>query len=101
MTDDPIDGPRLGELFLAEIIGRSLGGLGTLSVDGLDHPARFTCAVGETYELVRDEEVLGRVFIETESARLEFDDGDVPITIDTGGAVKSAVDALCRRVPDQ
>ncbi len=95
MIDD-LGGARLAELFIAEVVGRELGRLGGLVVSGIDHPARFTCAIGERYEVVRDGELLAQLAVEETGIVIELIDGP-SIRIEDGMTVKTGLDELLRR----
>lgn len=92
MKDD-LDGPRVGELFLAEVVGRGLGPLGRLHVEELDHPAHFSCAVGDRYAIERDGSLEATVTIESKGIIVQRHDGS-RIRIEDGLTVKTGLDEL-------
>lgn len=97
MIDDTLDGPRIAELFLAEIVGRDYGSLSELSVTGLDDPVSFSCEVGERYEINRDDEAVAEASILPDAVEISgFDEGG-RITIDGGSAIKPALEELLER----
>lgn len=97
MIDDTLDGPRIAELFLAEIVGRDYGSLSELSATGLDDPVAFSCEVGERYEINRDGVTVAEVAIMPDAVEISgFDEGGL-ITIDGGSAIKPALEELLER----
>lgn len=101
MIDDALDGPRLAELFLAEIVGRDLGPLGHLAVDGLEHPARFACEAGEAYTITSEGDPVATVTITAEAVIVDTLGEPQRLKITRGGEVKSTLDELLRSVDDQ
>ncbi len=77
------NGRRIAQLLASEIEGREDGGLGALSVSDADPDAG---AGARAYDVtVADGEVLARVFVGDDRARIEFVDG--------GEAARSSVES--------
>lgn len=96
MIQDDLPGPRLGELLLAELVGRELGPLGSLTVAGLDHPAGFTCSAGETYRVLADGDEVAQVVVGEDAIVLTFED-DRRLRVERGASIKDALDVLVTR----
>lgn len=94
---DALDGPRLTELLLAEVVGRDLGPLGRLTVDGLDHPARFACSVGDRYDLLADGRPYASAHVTDDALVIAFESDGSRVRIEDGDAVKAGVDLLVAR----
>lgn len=88
------DGPRLGELFLAEVVGRELGPLGRVAVAGLDRPTGFTCQAGDRYDVEVDGVVAATVAIDPGGVELTLVERGSRIRFERGETVKAALDAL-------
>lgn len=106
------DGRRIAQLLASEIEGREDGGLGALSVGDADPDA----AEGARAYDVTDGQLLARVFVGEERARIEFvrggkevrsaigdgrgdlavreEDGRTVLEVESGAAVKPAARAL-------
>ena len=98
MTTGSADGPRIGELFLAEIVGRELGFLGRLSVDGIDHPSRFTSDLGDRYDVLADGAHFATVDIGDDAIDITLDRRR--IRVENEAAIKQAIDELGRSLTE-
>lgn len=94
MIATDLDGPRLGELLLGELVGRSLGTLESVSVSGVDHPAGGSCAVGERYDVTADGERLAMVAIDEAAVRIRREPDGPVLRVEDGARVKAAVDVI-------
>lgn len=100
MIDDDLAGPRIGELFLAEIVGRGTEGLDTFTVEGLDDPVAFSCECGQQYTITRNGTTIADVTITAETIEIGVVD-EGTITVESGGEIQPAVDKLRRRTDPQ
>lgn len=100
MIDDDLDGPRIGELFLAEVVGREYASLGSLSVSDLSDPVTFSCEIGDTYDIIADDEKIAEVIVEETLIEIDVVGGG-RIVVDGGGAIKPVLDELLELVATQ
>lgn len=98
MTGDALGGPRIAEVLLAEVVGRDLGPLADLGVEGLEHPARFSCEADETYTITHRGEPAAAVSVGAESVAIELVGEESIIRVAGGGGVKPALDELTGRL---
>lgn len=98
MINATLSGPRIGELLLAEFVGRATGPLASFGVEDVADPATLACAAGETYVLRRDGEAVADVAIEPTCVLIDLRAADTLMRIETGAAVKNALDDVVRRL---
>lgn len=96
MPDPPDVGPRLAELLIAELSGRSFGPLAHISIPSLEHPTRFTCEVGDHYDL----HLAGtsRGTLDVHHGHISIRLGERRIRIDDIRQIKPGVDEIGRWV---
>ncbi|MFP4589871.1 MAG: hypothetical protein ACLFMX_06785 [Halobacteriales archaeon] len=91
---DAAGGPRLAELLLAELVGRDLGPLAAVRVDGLDHPAHFACAAGETYAVEAGGIALATVAVRPEAVEIASEPDGPTVRFESGDRIKAALDEI-------
>ncbi len=97
MISTDLDGPRLAELFIAELVGRNLGPLGSIDVEGVDHPA-VSIDGGERYLVTIDGDSLAAVRVAESAVHVERLPAGPTVRIEDGTAVKRGVDVLAEWV---
>lgn len=93
-----IDGPRVAELLVAELVGRDLGPLARFDVTGIDHPARFTCAEGDRFAIAVDGTNVATLTVDAEGAEVRIRTTDSRFRVEAGSTVKPAIDELVQRL---
>lgn len=97
MTDDPLDGPRIAEVLLGELVGRSLGALAPLDVEDLDRPDGFACAVDESYTVTADGVPAATLVVHDAHVEVSLVEATRRLRIERGGSIKPALDELVRQ----
>jgi hypothetical protein len=104
MVDERItDGKRVAQLLASELSGLEAGPLAAVDVADADPDAEPSPEGTTAYRVTVGGEPAGRVVIYPERAVLRWEDesvtaSDEPLTVDSGAAVKRAVDAVRDRL---
>lgn len=93
MISTDLDGPRLAELFLAELVGRSLGPLGAIDVEDVDRPV-VSVDPGERYLVTSGGDSLAVIRVDESAVHVERQPTGPTVRIEDGAAVKRGVDEL-------
>ena len=125
MVEDRItDGKRIAQLLASELTGLSTESLDRYGVENADRDAEPSSGGTFAYDVVRDGEPVGSVFVHETSARIDLavgdesaldappvdpdglavtttDDGRVRLHVEYGAAVKRAVDSLLAALEEQ
>jgi hypothetical protein len=94
VVDDRItDGERIAQLLASELSGLAVGPLADVTVTDANPDATPTESGTLAYALALEDERTGEVYMYPDRVRVELDP-DVVLTVDSGAAVKRAVDAV-------
>jgi len=108
------DGVRIAQLLSSELDGREDGALDRLAVTNADRSVEALPGGARAYDIERDGEAFARAFVHEDRVRIELEDGaaavaphvagddlrvstegdETALIVESGAAVKRAVDAL-------